>query len=108
MIYSAFDEPSGLYRYYEDHRHHPVNADLTLPTIARDAGRVGAPARECGRPLPPDARPVGTGWHARGLVVVPTRAGVGEVDGPPAWKVGVGVMLAALVIWGVARYGGSR
>lgn len=112
MIYSSFDERAGLYRYYTDHREHPVNADLPVPSMPADAGRIGVPARECGRELPADARPAGSGWHARGLVVQPTRSsspGLGEASGaPPAWRVGVGVALAALVIWGVSRYSRSR
>jgi hypothetical protein len=110
VIYSAFDEASGYYRYYEDSRGHPVNADLPIPPIAPEAGRVGAPARECGRTLPLDARPIGTGWHARGLIVASAapRVGVGDYAGPPPWKIGVGIALGAIVVWGVARYGRGR
>ncbi len=71
MIYSCFDEQTGLYRYFEDARTVPVNGDLPVPTWlkGRVANGIGVPTADAGRPLPPDARPVGSGGAARGLMV---------------------------------------
>lgn len=69
MIYSCFDERHGLYDYYEDDSRIPTNGDLPIPKPPSDAGRIGAPSRESGRPLPWSANKIGSGWHARGMVV---------------------------------------
>jgi hypothetical protein len=49
MLYSCFDDKRALYRVYEDGRQHPVNADLPVPDLPRDAGRVGVAAIEAAR-----------------------------------------------------------
>lgn len=69
MIYSCFDAPTGLYRYFETAEAKAINADLPVPSLPRAVGRVGVPAILAGRPLPADARPAGTGWAARGILV---------------------------------------
>lgn len=69
MIYSCFDSARGEYDYFEDSRRVPINADLPVPNLPPDAGRIGVAAIEAGRPLPTDARRIGRGWNARGMVV---------------------------------------
>ena len=69
MNYSCFDAHSGDYRYFADDRRLPLNADLPVPKLPPVAGKVGVPAREAGRPLPPSAKEVGRGQQARGLIV---------------------------------------
>lgn len=69
MNYSCFDPASGLYDYFEDATQIPINADLPVPQLPKAAGKIGVPSIDAGRPLPPGARPVGRGWHARGIVV---------------------------------------
>jgi hypothetical protein len=70
MIYSCFNEKLGLYEYYQDDRGHPTNGDLPVPSIgAADAGKVGLPAMDAGRPLPAGATRAGKGWQARGMIV---------------------------------------
>lgn len=71
MIYSCFDQQTGRYRYFEDSRTIAVNGDLPVPTWlkGRVANGIGVPTGEAGRPLPREARPVGTGSAARGLMV---------------------------------------
>ena len=76
MIYSCFDARSGLYRYFEDSASQPVNSDLPVPSFPR-ATKIGVPAIEAARALPAEARPAGSGWHARGIIVqcgIPTGA----------------------------------
>lgn len=82
MIYSCFDQNSGLYDYFEDSSQRPINADLPVPRFPSMVGKIGVPAREAGRPLPSGARPAGRGWHARGMIVQ-CRGGLG-LSGLPA------------------------
>jgi len=81
MIYSCFNEKLGLYEYFKDGRHHPTNGDLPTPQLPAPLGNVGVSAREAGRPLPADAQPDGTGWHARGIVVNCTQRSVQGLQG---------------------------
>lgn len=71
MIYSCFDQTSGLYRYFEDGAQVPINGDLPVPSWlkGRVANGIGVPTSEAGRPLPSSAKPAGSGPQARGLVV---------------------------------------
>lgn len=70
MIYSCFDQNSGLYRYFQDSTQIPVNGDLPVPNYLKGrATKLGVPALEAGRPLPRDARPIGRGVPARGMLV---------------------------------------
>jgi len=69
VIYSCFNARLGLYEYFKDHRHHPLNGDLPVPVFGAVAGEVGIPALDAGRQLPADAVPTGTGWSAKGMIV---------------------------------------
>jgi hypothetical protein len=69
MIYSCFDQNKGLYDYFQDTEMRPINGDLPIPKFPSSTGRIGVPAIEAGRPLPSGAKPAGSGWHARGMVV---------------------------------------
>lgn len=79
MIYSCFDPKAGLYDYFADSVQRPINADLPIPKLPAAAGKVGVPAIEAGRPMPADAKHVGRGWHAKGMVVVCGRGAYGAV-----------------------------
>ena len=68
MIYSCFDAETGLYKYFEDSRTKPINADLPVPSFSTKT-KLGIAAIDAARPLPSDARFKGTGWHARGIIV---------------------------------------
>ena len=95
MIYSCFDPDTGLYRYFEDARTHPINGDLPVPKFGRDTGRVGVPSMNAARPLPSSAKPIGKGWHARGVVVQCKSSGLGVLEGSDkGWVVvaGLGVV----------------
>jgi hypothetical protein len=76
MIYSCFDQNSGLYRYFQDNTQIPVNGDLPVPNYLKGrATKLGVPALEAGRPLPPHAKAIGTGLQARGMIVSCGRPG---------------------------------
>jgi hypothetical protein len=72
MIYSRFDDTSGLYDLYEDAEGRAVNSDLPIPVLGSPTNGIGVPASETGRPIPSGAKFVGKSWHARGMVAVPT------------------------------------
>lgn len=68
MIYSVFVPEQGLYHYYETPNGVAFNADLPLPTLPADAGKIGVPSIDAARRLPSNAKLVGQGWHARGVL----------------------------------------
>lgn len=97
MIYSCFDDKSGLYSYFEDKEEHPINADLPVPKFTRTAGEMGVAAIDAGRPLPSGARRVGRGWQARGRIVnCVQRGGLGEMSLTPKGRIGVALACAAI------------
>jgi hypothetical protein len=79
MLYSCFDAKSGLYDYYADRREIAINADMPVPSLPAPAGKVGVPAIDAGRPLPSDAKHIGRGWHAKGIVVQCGRGSLGAL-----------------------------
>lgn len=79
MLYSCFDQQTGLYDYFQDGRTIPINADVPVPRM-RTVGKIGVPSIEAGVELPNDAKPAGRGWHARGLVVQCGKSGLGAFD----------------------------
>jgi len=69
MLYSCFDPARGIYDYYESKSVQiPINADLPVPSFPPAGNDIGVPSIIAGRPMPSDARHVGEGWHARGMV----------------------------------------
>lgn len=107
MFYSCFNAHKGMYDYFEDATTIPVNADLPVPTLPSSAGKIGVPAFQAARPLPEGARPAGTGYNARGILVDCAQSGPalalsGDPAGsawPPAWKWALAIGVAALTIW---------
>lgn len=71
MKYSRFVPELGLYEVFEDALRHPINADLPVPKLPGRIGNIGVPAGHAGRPLPSDAKRVGTSWRPVGQIVVP-------------------------------------
>lgn len=69
MIYSCFDDKSGRYRYFEDGSQRAVNSDLPIPSLNGKATKLGVPSTEAGRDLPLEAKPCGSGYRARGILV---------------------------------------
>lgn len=67
-IYSVFVPEEGVYKYYESAKNVAVNADLPVPQLGSDAGKIGVPAMDAARRLPGDAKLVGQGWQARGII----------------------------------------
>ena len=68
MIYSVFAPAEGMYHYYQTSETKAVNADLPIPSLGNDAGKIGVPAIDAARPLPGDAVFVGRGGNARGVI----------------------------------------
>ena len=111
MIYSCFDPSKGLYVYYETKESKPINADLSVPKLEADTGNIGVPASIAGRELPSDAKKVGEGWHARGIVAEPRKSalsGLGEFVAPPAWKWAVGLALVGVTLYAVDIFTKSK
>jgi hypothetical protein len=108
MLYSCFDDKSARYRVYEDERQHAVNADLPVPSLPRDAGRVGVASIEAARPFPRGARRVGDSWQPRGVVVRCPGLSFGAADGETnrLWTTYGPVLLAggaAMLIWWIYK-----
>lgn len=80
MIYSCFEPKSGLYDYFETADRIPINADLPIPKLPQGVSGIGVPAIEAGRPMPFNARHVGQGWHARGMLINCGRTPMGDAD----------------------------
>lgn len=104
MIYSCFDPAAGLYDYFENGASYPFNGDLPVPSLPPPAGKIGVPAIHAGRPLPRDARHVGRGHTARGMLVECGRSGALSGDTtsapwPPAWKWAVALGLVGLTCY---------
>lgn len=82
MIWSCFNPQSGFYDYFESPEQIPINADLPVPKLPPAGNEVGVSSMEAGRPLPRNARRVGSGWHARGLVATcGQNYGLGDASG---------------------------
>lgn len=109
MIYSCFNERAGHYEYFQDDRANALNGDLPVPTLqGKTAGKVGVPARDAGRLLPPDAKRTGTGWEARGMIVQcqpkSMRGLSGDTDATNlGLRIGVVVIGSSLAIYGLFR-----
>jgi hypothetical protein len=69
MIYSCFNEQTGLYEHLEDDATQRMNGDLPIPSMPLMAGEIGVPAREAGRLVPPGAQRIGQGLEPRGIIV---------------------------------------
>ena len=107
MIYSCFDQSAGLYDYYEDSSTRPINGDLPIPELPASTGKIGVPAIEAGRPLPINAKKVGQGWHARGMVVQCRNTSLGQTESSGLewtwWKAAGAGALAGLAVSFVGR-----
>lgn len=70
MIYSCFDAPTGLYKYFQDDVAQALNGDLPVPKFTdAEHTKAGIPAVVAARPFPRGATYVGTGWAAKGMIV---------------------------------------
>lgn len=99
LQYSCFDPKLGLYHYFVDSSTRPMNGDMPTPRLPPAGNKIGVPAQEAARPLPPDAKPAGTGWHARGVVVSCSRRGqLGAVALADTDLRKIGLAAAAVVV----------
>ena len=106
MIYSRFDDTSGLYDLFEDAEGRAINSDLPVPMTGQMANGIGVPASEAGRPIPSSAKFVGKSWHARGIVATPGQgpalAGLGATT--KGENIAVAFSLAGLAVLGLFVY----
>jgi len=104
MLYSIFRPARGVYDYFETPEQHAINADLPQPKLPQETNGVGVPAMQAGRALPAGARPIGSGWHARGVVAREPSIGLGDVSSaiasPWTWLV---LGLGAIFLYGRAK-----
>ena len=108
MLYSCFDPKRALYRVYADRRDEQVNADLPVPSLPPDAGRIGVPSIEAARPFPRGARFVAESWQPRGIIVRCPGFGLSAYDTPlgKAWITYGPLLLAggtAALIWWIYK-----
>lgn len=112
MIVSCFDAKRGLYDYYETGTDYPFNADLPIPRLPNEVGGIGVPAIDAARPKPPEARHVGSGWTAKGIIVdcnaTGPMAGMTDAIRSPNGKVVGNLVLAGLAGAGVYALSHSR
>lgn len=111
MIYSVFVPAEGLYHYYESPQALEFNADLPVPGLPSDSGKVGVPSIDAARPLPAGTRMVGKGWKARGMVATTRPAsltGIGSFFGPgdpPYGALALSALAGALIgSWSASHY----
>lgn len=119
MIYSVHDPVNGGFRYFEGGADVAINDDL--PTPRYDASvrtPIGIPASLAARPLPPDARPTGSGalpvgsmstgqpglWKGTSKGTVPS--GLGAVSLTPSGLLPIAFLVGAgaSVSWGATRH----
>lgn len=111
MIYSRWRPDTGGYDYLESPGTHNINDDLPTPQLPM-ATKIGVPSIEAGRLVPSDAKLVGEGDIAIGLVapvdearIVRRTRSLAGLDGAPSstllWAA-AGVAGVAL-LWYVAK-----
>lgn len=98
MLYSCFNQNTGLYDVYEDQATHPVNGDLPVPKLGNEIQGIGVPALEAGRPLPWGAKHVGTSWNARGIVVNCGGSSLGAISREQLGNIVVPVLIGASLL----------
>ncbi len=102
MLYSCFDDKSGVYRVYADGNDLPFNSDLPVPVL-RDE-KVGTPSIKAARLMPSPAAYVGTSWNAKGVVVDCNRRGGDVLSGDEGsvvdyWPAVMAIAVVGLVVW---------
>ena len=105
MIYSRWRPDTGGYDYFETPERYGLADDLPVPPL-HGGHPIGIPSLECGRPIPPGARPIGSGRTAKGVIAPVDRTGLsgtgvfGELPGWVKW-LGVAAGLAGIYFVGI-------
>jgi len=102
MIYSCFQQTPGMYAYFEGPGDIPINGDLPVPKLPPAVGGIGVPSIVAGRPLPAGSKYVGSGWHARGMLVKCGSSGLGatpDLAGAVLGFVIAGGLAAGAIYW---------
>lgn len=120
MIYSVHNPVSGVFEYFEAQPDVAINDDLPTPRWGSDVKtKLGVPSSLAARPLPPGARPRGSGMQPVGLMStgreglwVGTKkgslpSGLGLFDAQASWPVyfagGSVVVFLAFLAWELAK-----
>jgi hypothetical protein len=104
VIYSRFDDQSGMYDLFEDGEGRAINSDLPVPVMGAAINGIGVPASVAGRPIPSGAKFIGKSWHARGMVAAPGEVVSGLSGETDAEGKAVLFALAALGAMGLFLY----
>lgn len=109
MNYCVFDARTGVYAYYKGPDHPPINGDLPTPSLANGIAGIGMPSVDAGRDLPPGAKRVGQGWHAKGIICRPpggrALSGYSYGDGMSWGAISLGIIMGWGVVWAVKNMG---
>lgn len=108
MIYSRWRPDTGGYDYFETDERYALADDLPTPGFF-GGSPIGVASVLCGRKIPANARPVGSGKVARGVIAPIDRSGLsgdGVLAGAPGWVkwLGITVGLGALIVWGYPKW----
>ena len=108
MIYSRWRPDTGGYDYFESPgTRFGLGDDLPVPRLTRVSER-GACSTDVGRAIPSDARPIGSGPIARGMVAPMGRV-QGGVLGAIDFTSGVAqVVIGAVAIGAIWLFVGSK
>ena len=100
ITYSRWDPSTGDYDYFESNARPGLNDDLPVPQLPPTT-QLGVPSTEAGRPLPADARYIGRGEEAVGVIAksaaTKSLSGTGSEMASP-WLVGVAAFAAGVVV----------
>lgn len=106
MIFSRWRPDTGGYDYFDSpSTRYGLGDDLPVPRLDTVAG-VGAPSTDIGRDMPLDAKLIGSGPLARGMVAPMNKAGLtglGFDMSSPGVKLGAAIVVAAGVGFLVGR-----
>jgi len=106
VIYSRWRPEGDGYDYFDVDEVVNINDDLPTPDL-REAGRLGVPSIEAGRPIPAGASWVGNGDDAIGLVApvdsrrLVSRSHIGALEPAPRGGADAIVLVGVLLIAGV-------
>lgn len=101
MIYSRWRPDTGGYDYFETDERYALADDLPTPGLFGGSA-IGIASVLCGRKIPTNARPAGSGPRARGVIAPVDRTGLsgdGVLSGAPRWLKWTGLAAALGLIW---------
>lgn len=111
MFYSRWRPHEGGYDYFESDEEHNLNDDLPTPQL-EDAGGIGVPSIEAGRPIPTGAVYVGSGEQAvdviapveRGRLVKRAQLGLSALSNGVPWGP---IIVGTVIGYGIWYFAGK-